>query len=126
MGPRCVVAEPSTSRLLGPNDEPQGSGAVVAVYYGDYRKQEIWVSSGASIGSWYPLGGEFWVVWDRQRMPAGVTKDHPTWADVLARGQVVLLVPGDDDAYRAGWRNGRKHMWDGLEDAIYDEPEGPR
>lgn len=25
-----------------------------------------------------------------------------------------------------GWRNGRKHMWDGLEEAVYDDPEPPR
>lgn len=123
MESRCAVAEPPPARLLDADDEPQSSGAVVAVHYGDYRRQEIWVSSGASVGSWYPLGGEFWAVWDRQRMPAGVTKDHPVWADVLARGPVTLLTPGDDDTYRAGWRNGRRRMWEDLEDAVYDEPE---
>lgn len=52
-----------TARLLGRYDEPQDSGAVVAVHSGDYRRQEIWVNSGANVGTWYPLGGEFWVVW---------------------------------------------------------------
>ena len=27
------------ARLLGPNDEPQKSGTIVAVNYGDYRRQ---------------------------------------------------------------------------------------
>lgn len=111
-----------TARLLGPDDEPQNSGAVVAVHYGDYRRQEIWVASGSNIGAWYPLGGEHWVVWDRKRMPAGVTKPHPDWSDVLARGPVTLLVPADGEAYRQGWRNGRRAMWQDMEGAIYDEP----
>lgn len=101
-------------KLLGPDDEPQHGGAVVAVHWGDYRRQEIWVSSGSNGGVWYPLGGEFWVVWDRQRMPPGVTQKHPLWADVLARGPVVLLVPGDDDTYCVAWEAGRKHLLDGI------------
>lgn len=113
-------------RLLGPADEPQQSGAVVAVHYGDYRMQEIWVSSGANIGNWYPLGGEFWAVWDRQRMPAGVTKPQPTWTDVLARGPVTMLVPASGDAYLMGWRAGRRHLAGQIEDASYDEPDEPQ
>lgn len=112
-----------TARLLGPADEPQNSGAVVAVHYGNYRRQEVWVSSGANIGNWYPLGGEFWAVWDRQRMPAGVTKQHPTWEDVLARGPVTLLVPGDAEAYRQGWRNGRRDLWQAMEGIAEDDPQ---
>lgn len=112
-----------TPRLLGPADEPQESGAIVAVHHGDYRQQEVWVRSGANIGNWYPLGGEFWAVGDRQRMPAGVTKQHPEWTDVLARGPVVLLVPGDADMYRQGWRAGRRDLWQGMEDATYDDPQ---
>lgn len=116
------MTTPTQPKRLGPDDEPQDSGAVVAVHYGDYREQEIWVSSGANIGNWYPLGGEFWVVWDRKRMPAGVTMQHPHWEDVLARGPVVLLSPGDKDTYNAGWRNGRKAMWESMEDMVYDDP----
>jgi hypothetical protein len=97
-------------RLLGPDDEPQSSGAVVAVNYGDYRRQEIWVASGTNIGNWHPLGGEHWLVWDRQQMPAGVTKRHPTWEDVLARGPVVLLTAATEDAYEAGWVAGRRQL----------------
>lgn len=115
-----------TARLLGPYDEPRASGAVVAVHYGDYRQQEIWVASGANIGNWYPLGNEFWAVWDRKRMPAGVTNPHPTWSDVLARGPVTLLVPGDGEAYREGWRNGRRDLWQRMEDMAYEDPEEPR
>ena len=56
-------------------------GTIAVVYFGDYRAQEAWVASGSNIGAWYPLGSEHWVVWDRKRMPAGVTKDHPqSWA----------------------------------------------
>lgn len=83
-------------RLLGPDDEPQDSGAAVAVHWGDYRAQEIWVRSGSNIGAWYPLGGEHWVVWDRKRMPAGVTKQHPEWRDVLARGPHPPQPPRGD------------------------------
>lgn len=111
-----------TAKILGPNDEPQNSGALVAVHYGDYRRQEVWVSSGSNIGQWYPLGGEHWVVWDRQRMPAGVTKQHPHWEDVLARGPVTLLVAGDNESYLRGWRAGRRDLWQGMEDATYNDP----
>jgi hypothetical protein len=45
-----------TAKLLGPDDEPRNSGALVAVHYGDHRRQEVWVRS---IGNWYPLHGEF-------------------------------------------------------------------
>jgi hypothetical protein len=109
--------------LLGPNDEPQESGAVVAVFLGDYRRQEIWVASGASIGNWYPLGGEFWVVWNRHRMPPGVTKEHPVWADVLARGPVTLLVSAEQDAYLSGWRAGRRVLHEQMEEISHQDPD---
>lgn len=111
-----VTGDPAGPRLLGPADEPRESGALVAVHLGDYRRQEVWVSSGANVGNWYPLGGEFWVTWDRGRMPAGVTKAHPEWADVLARGPVTLLVPAGGAAYLAGWRAGRTALADTLTD----------
>lgn len=117
-----MQSENEMPRLLGPTDEPQQSGAVVAVHFGDYRRQEIWVSSGSNVGNWYPLGGEFWVVWDRRRMPAGVTKEHPVWSDVLARGPVVLLLPAGDEAYRHGWRAGRLNLWQAMEDAAGEDP----
>jgi|SRR5882724_9185550 len=109
-------------KLLGPADEPQQSGAVVAVHFGEYRDQELWVSSGANIGNWYPLGGEFWVVWDRKRMPSGVTMQHPTWSDVLARGPVTLLVPAGEEAYRQGWRAGRRDLWQAMEEVAEEDP----
>lgn len=130
-----------TMRLLGEADEPQGSGAVVAVHFGDYRLQEIWVRSGANIGNWYCLGGEFGtpkVAYDRRtefqkmtsretwRQPDGTIPLHPTWYDVLTRGPVTLLVPGDDDTYTAGWRAGRKAMHDEMESLIYDDPPAAR
>lgn len=107
---------------LGLAEEPQGSGAVVAVHYGDYRRQEIWVSSGSNVGNWYPLGGEHWVVFDRKHMPAGVTMQHPHWEDVLARGPVTLLVQADAEAYRQGWRAGRRNLWQAMEEAADEDP----
>lgn len=91
-------------------------GALAVVHHGDYRQQEVWVCSGANIGNWYPLGGEFWTVWDRKRMPPGVTKQHPTWADVVARGPVTLLVATDEGAYRQGWVDGRKRLAEQIEE----------
>lgn len=91
-------------------------GAIAVVHYGDYRQQEVWVQSGANIGNWYPLGGEFWTVWDRQRMPPGVTKTHPTWDDVTARGPVTLVTPTSEDGYRQGWIDGRKRLAEQIEE----------
>ncbi|TDC01419.1 hypothetical protein E1091_02945 [Micromonospora fluostatini] len=129
-------------KLLGLNDEPQNSGAVVAVHWGDYRRQEIWVASGANIGAWYCLGGEFgrpkvWVdprselekldaFWQRDvpEPGPGEVPLHPDWHFVVSRGPVVLLSPGDRGAYEAGWRNGRQHLAGQVEDLAYDDPEG--
>jgi hypothetical protein len=123
--------------ILGPHDEPQHSGAIVAVNYGDYSRQEIFVRSGANIGCWYPLGGEFgrpkvwvdprtslekmgWREAEPRPGPGGVPL-HPHWEDVLARGPVTLLVPGDADAYRDGWRNGRRRMVEQMETVADDD-----
>lgn len=100
---------------LGPSDEPQDSGAVVAVNYGDYRTQECWVRSGANIGNWYCLGGEF-----GDPHPF-VAKAHPTWEDVLARGPVTLLCPGSQEAYAVGWANGRRRMVEQMEEVADDD-----
>jgi hypothetical protein len=131
------------TRPLGYDDEPQGSGAVVAVHYGDYRRQEIWVASGANVGNWYCLGGEFGVpkTVDDPRsdmdkltenmlgrkglswtQPPGTLPLHPTWSDVLARGPVTLLFPGADDTYAAGWRAGRRELWNSMENELDDDP----
>lgn len=132
-------SQAGTAKLLGADDEPQTSGAVVAVNFGDYRSQEIWVSSGANIGCWYPLGGEFGrpkVAEDRRsemekmldrhrfQQPPGTVPMHPHWEDVLARGPVTLLTPGDSSAYTAGWRAGRRALWNSMETLLYDDPEG--
>lgn len=122
--------------LLGPADEPQHSGALVAVHYGDYRLQECWVRSGSDIGNWYCLGNEYgrprvWVdprsemekLIDRGPAPRpgpGEVPLHPHWEDVLARGPVTLLTAGDGEAYRAGWRNGRRAMVEQME-AVADD-----
>lgn len=128
-----------TARLLGPADEPQESGAVVAVHWGDYRRQEIWVRSGANIGNWYCLGGEFsrgpMVVEDdrsytektfgtsRWVQPEGTIPQHPDWYDVLKRGPVTLLVPGDDATYVRGWRAGRRDLWQAMEEVADEDPK---
>jgi hypothetical protein len=123
---------------LGPCDEPQHSGAIVAVNYGDYRCVEAWIRSGSNIGNWYCLGGEYgqpkvWtdprtemekLMWTgpNPRPGPGEVPLHPHWEDVLARGPVTLLVAGDGDAYRAGWRNGRRHLAQQVETLSDEDP----
>lgn len=124
---------------LGWEDEPQDSGAVVAVNYGDYDRIEIWIRSGASDGNWYCLGGEFgrpkvWVDprteleklshWGPVPRPGpGEVPLHPRWEHVLARGPVTLLVPGDKETYRAGWANGRRHLAQQVETLSDEDPD---
>jgi hypothetical protein len=130
---------PEQPVTLGPSDEPQRSGAIVAVHYGDYRAQECWIRSGANIGNWYCLGGEFGrpKPWDdprtemekmlhRRDVPApapgpGEIVRHPTWRDVLARGPVTLLSAGEQDTYAAGWANGRRRMLEQMEELGDDD-----
>ncbi len=127
-------------RLLGLDDEPQGSGSVVAIHWGDYRRLEIWVSSGANIGNWYPLGGEFGCPGvaedprpelqkaasrERWQRPPGTIPLHPVWSDVLARGPAVLLVPGQAEAYADGWEAGRRRLLDQIEQLRDDEGVPP-
>jgi hypothetical protein len=98
--------------MLGPSDEPHNCGAVVVVHYGNYRRQEIFVSSGANLGNWYCLGGEFGV----PRHGSSELPLHPVWADVLARGPVTLLSAGDQATYAAGWAAGRRRMVQQMEE----------
>lgn len=126
------------TRTLGWDDEPQDSGAVVVVHFGDYRRQEIWVRSGANVGNWYCLGGEFgrgpkvaedprshmeqMISRDVWRRPEGTIPLHPTWSDILARGPVTLLFAGDDASYQAGWEAGRRALWHSMENMLDDGP----
>ena len=113
-----VMPTTLTAAKVLTKDDPEPDarpGTLAVVNYGEYREQEVWVASGSNIGAWYPLGGEHWVVWDRKRMPAGVTKDNPVWHDVVARGPVVLVVPAAEDAYRQGWDDGRRDLYDRIE-----------
>jgi hypothetical protein len=134
-----------TAKLLGPNDEPPNSGAVVAVHYGDYRQQEIWLKAGIMDGSWCALGGEglrpprtvddprnelkklSGKVW---RQPEGTVPSWPDWSHVLARGPVTLLAAGNADMYAKGWRDGVRHTAQSMEgflaDLEYDDPKGVR
>lgn len=116
-----TVVGPLTARDLN----QISGGAVVAVHYGDYRRQEIWVASGENIGNWYPLGNEFWPVFGRQRMPPGITKRHPTAEDVIARGPVTLLVAAQDETYTAGWVAGRRDLLDDIMSLADNEPPRP-
>lgn len=123
---------------LGPDDEPRRSGALVEVWAGDYRRQEVWVASGANIGNWYCLGGEFGrpQVWDPPARPyadmitsrepcpprpAGTVPLQPTWQDVLGRGPVSLLSTNNQDAYADGWRNGRRDLVYRIESLADDD-----
>jgi hypothetical protein len=139
----AILADARTAlKLLGTDDEPQGSGAVVAVHWGDYRRQEIWVASGANIGNWYCLGGEFRVggppavddprpyhekTFSREYwvQPPGTVPVQPTWEDVVKRGPVVLLTPGQDGVYAAGWEAGRRRMLEQIETLRDDEDVPP-
>lgn len=113
---------------LGPQDEPRGSGSLVLVWADtSYRTQEVWVNSGANVGAWYCLGGEFGrpQVWNPPPsilrrtppppQPAGTVPSHPDWGFVLSRGPVTLLVAADRVAYRNGWRNGRISLVEQIE-----------
>ena len=128
---------------LGMHNEPRGIGAVVAVNYGDYRTQEIWISSGSFIGNWWCLGGEWGrpKVWMDQRTEMdkllgrrelqsrpgpGEIPEYPRWEDVLRRGPVTLLVPGNQATYREGWKAGRRRMVEEMETISDDEPEKQR
>jgi hypothetical protein len=122
---------------LGLNDEPRTSGALVAVWAGDYRRQEVWFASGANIGNWYCLGGEFGrpKIWDDPRTdfekmqdrraaplrPAGTVPLHPHWEDILERGPVYLLSWDNVTAYRAGWRNGRRQLAEDFQSLAEDD-----
>jgi hypothetical protein len=119
---------------LGPDDEPRYNGALVLVWAGDYRFQEVWVASGANIGNWYCLGNEFrrppvWDppkqdMWDRSPQPprpAGTIPLQPDWFFVLTRGPASLLSHQDDTGYRNGWRNGRRRLVEEIETLAEDD-----
>lgn len=129
-----------TETTLGRDDEPQHSGAVVAVNYGDYRTQELWIRSGSNIGCWFPLGGEFGRprIWDDPRTELqklaqrfdpppkpgpGEVPRYPRWEDVLARGPVTLLVAAQKETYDSGWVNGRRRLVEQIE--TLSEQEDP-
>jgi len=122
---------------LGGADEPQSNGTPVIVWPGDYRRQEVWVASGANIGNWYCLGNEFGRprTWEdprtyaetvmslkpAPRMPAHLIPMHPVWSDVLDRGPVFLLSHDNTTAYRTGWRNGRRRLYEEIESLAEDD-----
>ena len=90
--------DPDQPRYLGPADEPQDPGAIVAVHYGDYRQMELWVASSGDIGVWVPI-----------RAPGLPIRG--VWTDVLDRGPVVLLTPAPEDVYRAGHAAGVRELF---------------
>jgi hypothetical protein len=134
--PEHSMGHPHRDRLsdLGDEDEPRGNGALVLVWAGDYRQQEVWVASGANVGNWYCLGNEFhrpkvWdpperSLWDRSPQPprpTGTIPLQPTWKDVLGRGPVSLLTHDNVTSYRAGWRNGRRRLHEEIEALAEDD-----
>jgi hypothetical protein len=125
-----------TPRIFTAGDpEPNvGPGTVAAVHYGDYRRQELWIRSGANIGAWYPLGGEFGAPKvaedprpdetfsrDRWQRPPGTVPLHPSWYDMVERGPVTILVAAPADAYTAGWRTGRARLLEQIDQLRDDE-----
>jgi hypothetical protein len=121
---------------LGQDDEPRNNGALVLVWPGNYRDQEVWVASGANIGNWYCLGNEFPrpQVWDPPKVdfwvrdpgpppprPKGSIPLQPDWDFVLTRGPVMLLTWDHQWAYAAGWRNGRRTLVQEIESLAEDD-----
>ncbi len=121
---------------LGEDDEPRENGALVIVWAGDYRMQEVWVASGANIGNWYCLGNEFRQpkIWDPPKVdiwrmnpppppprPAGTIPLQPDWYFVLTRGPVTLLSYDNGSAYRTGWVNGRRRLHEEIEQLAEDD-----
>lgn len=116
-----------------------GPGTVVAVNYGSYRNQEIWVACGSNIGNWYPLGSPYGrprVAEDtrnaleklsdpRFRQPPGTVPLHPHWEDIVRRGPVTLLVAAQADAYQAGWSDGRRRLVEQFEELCENEDDAP-
>lgn len=112
-----IFPEYEGRRLLGRDDEPMGAGAVVAVWYGDPQRQEIWCTGLTNRGNWYPLQHRDATV------PVYLVDSHQQWDDVLDRGPVVLLVPVPAVAYDYGWRLGRRELLHRLQDLIDTEPD---
>ena len=113
-----MADSPEAKTFTADDPEPDvRPGTIAVVNYGDYRAQEAWVASGSNLGAWYPLGSEY-----RYTLP-GVTKQHPTWRDVVARGPVTLLVPASRDAYELGWVTGRRDLVEQMERVVDDLPE---
>ena len=108
------------ARTIGPDDEPLQPGTIVAVNYGDYRTQEIWVKSGTNIGNWYLLDNEHECL--RMHRPPKLPQ-HPHWEDILKRGPVTLLVPAADEAYLHGWMIGRRRLWEDIEELAEQFPK---
>lgn len=122
---RAERATPAQVFTKGDPEPEVRGGTIAVVNYGDYRTQEVWVASGANIGCWYPLGGEFWAVWDRKRHPPGVTREHPTWDDVTARGPVTLVAAMPQEAYQQGWADGRRRLLEQVEELRDEEGRVP-
>ncbi len=86
-------------------------GSVVAIDWGSHR-QEIWVSNRSNIGNWYCPD----ISWD-------YSKRHPTWIDVKWRAEgrtLTLLVPGDEDAYKTGFKAGAVATGRAVQNVIED------
>lgn len=125
--------------LTAADPEPDlNPGTIVVVHYGDYRRQQAFVVSGANIGNLYPLGGEFDKIkqvddprdymtktfgHERWQQPAGTVPLHPTWRDVVALGPVTILFAAPQDIYRQGWDDGRKDLVGQIEALAEEGPD---
>jgi hypothetical protein len=130
-------------KLLAKAEDDACTPAQAEALPGPPALREVCVASGANVGNWYPLGGEFgrpkvWIdpctelekLVHRPRDPQprsgpGEVPLHPEWADVVARGPVTLLVPAPGDAFAAGWAERRRRLLEQAEELRDDEDVPP-
>jgi hypothetical protein len=89
-------------------EEEPPTGSVVAIGWGS-QHQEVWVSNRANLGNWYSPDLPYF------------QNAHPTWADVRRRAEgctMALLVPGDPDAYAAGFDAGVQRVGGAVERVV--------
>lgn len=63
--------------------------------------------------------------WDsRWVQPAGTIPLHPRWEDIIARGPVVIVVPGQEGVWDAGWKTGQRRLIERIQEiADFDDPD---
>lgn len=96
------------------------AGTIAVVHYGDYRRQEIWVLCGSNVGNWYPLGNQY----GNRALNDPTVPQHPHWDDIVARGPVTILAATSQEAYRSGWADGRRNLFEQVEQEYEWGPSG--